>query len=247
MIMDQPKARRGPLRPASPITPDPVEIAMEIAASGKTPADAALAVLHANAALMHDQAGLTRKQLVLASNEIFRNRIRAIRDIALAFMVVALIVAAVAVVWRASQDRSLVIQALKAPPDLVGRGLTGEVLASKLLDRLAEIDANADSLRAPETFRNDWGDDVQIDIPQTGVSIGELDRYLRQWLGERTSIGGEVVRNADGTLSLTVRAGSRGAATQTGSEAELEVLLQQAAEAVFLKTQPFRYSKYLEA
>ena len=220
---------------------------MEIAASGQTPAAAAMAVLETNAALMFEQITLSREQIGLARNERFRNRIRSVRDITIIAVVFALLMALAAVVWNASQDRSLVIQALNAPPDLVARGLTGEVLSSKLLDRLAEIDANADSLRAPETFRNDWGDDIQIEIPQTGVSIGELDRYLRQWLGERTGIGGEVVRNADGTVSLTVRAGSGGAVTRTGSEAELSGLLQQAAEAVFHKTQPFRYSKFLEA
>lgn len=150
-------------------------------------------------------------------------------------------------VWNASHDRSLIIQALNIPPELEVRGLTGEVVAAKLLDRLAEIDANADSLRAPETFRNDWGNDIQIEIPQTGVSIGELDRYLRQWLGQRTGIGGEVIRNPDGTITLTIRVGSSGAVTRTGGEAELDNLLQQTAEAVFEKTQPFRYSKYLEA
>lgn len=149
-------------------------------------------------------------------------------------------------VWNASQDRSLLIQAFSAPPELVERGLTGEVLASKLLDRLARIDSQAQSLRAPETFRNDWGSEIQVEIPQTGVSIGELDKYLRQWLGKRTGIDGEVVRIGD-QVAVTVRIGSAGAVTRQGSEADLDTLMQQVAEAVFQGTQPFRYSKYLES
>ena len=148
-------------------------------------------------------------------------------------------------VWDASQDRSLVIKALNVPPELETRGLTGEVLAAKLLDRLAEIDATARSFRAAETFRNDWGSDIQVEIPQTGVSIGELDRTLRQWLGNRTEIGGEVVIR-DQALALTVRVGSEGTVTATGQEAEVDALLQRLAEGVFERSQPFRYSKYLE-
>ena len=98
--MDEPKARRGRQRPAAPTTPDPVEIAMEAEASGIAPTGEASALLRRQTvlideqiALSREQAGLTRKQLVLASNEIFRNRIRSIRDIAIAAVVVALIVA----------------------------------------------------------------------------------------------------------------------------------------------------------
>ena len=43
MTIEEPKARKGRQRPTAPNTPDPVEIAMEIAASGQTPADAATA------------------------------------------------------------------------------------------------------------------------------------------------------------------------------------------------------------
>jgi len=62
---------------------------------------------------------------------------------------------------------------------------------------------------AAETFRNDWGSEIQVEIPQTGVSIGELDKYLRQWLGKRTGIGGEAVRIGD-QVAVTVRVARRG-------------------------------------
>lgn len=225
---------------AAPTTADAIEIAMAAQAADRSGDSPAQEVLRKHGRLLDEQLKHVRLQ---AFSERMGAGLKLLAG--LAGLILASVLATM--VWSASRDRSLVIQAFNTPPELQSRGLTGEVVAAKLLDRLAEIDANADSLRAPETFRNDWGDDIQIEIPQTGVSIGELDRYLRQWLGERTGIGGEVVRNADGTVSLTVRAGSGGAVTQSGSEAELNGLLQQAAEAVFHKTQPFRYSKYLEA
>jgi tetratricopeptide (TPR) repeat protein len=138
-----------------------------------------------------------------------------------------------------------VIQAFSVPPDMAARGLTGEVLGGRLLDRIAAIDAQALSYRAPETFANDWAGRIQVEIPQTGVSVSELDQHLRNLLGERTTISGEASREPAG-LTLTVRVGTAGASTVRGSDADLDGMLQQAAEAAFGRTQPFRYSKYLE-
>ena len=72
---DKPRLKRRRATPAA-TTPDPIEIAMEVAATGQTPSGAALEVLRAN-------AELTRKQLVLARNELLRNRIKTARDFAL--------------------------------------------------------------------------------------------------------------------------------------------------------------------
>lgn len=30
---------------------------------------------------------------------------------------------------------------------------------------------------------NDWRGNVKVEIPQIGISLGELNRYLRAWLG----------------------------------------------------------------
>jgi tetratricopeptide (TPR) repeat protein len=233
----KPRAKRVRAERA-PTTPDPIEIAMELDAADAAPDSPAREVLRKHSRLIDSQL----KYLGL---QTFSERLSA----GLKMLVAAVgLVASVSVglmVWDASQDRSLVIKALNVPPELESRGLTGEVLAAKLLDRLAEIDATARSFRAAETFRNDWGSDIQVEIPQTGVSIGELDRTLRQWLGNRTEIGGEVVIR-DQALALTVRVGAEGTVTATGQEAEVDALLQRLAEGVFERSQPFRYSKYLE-
>ena len=115
MTINEPKGRKARPRPAAPTTPDPVEIAMEIAASGQTPAAAALEVLQTNAALMREQIGLAR-------NERFRNRIKAVRDIALAFVVLLIAAGVIGFVWNARQASGLVIQPLSMPPDLAARG-----------------------------------------------------------------------------------------------------------------------------
>ncbi|MBC7575921.1 MAG: hypothetical protein H7312_00955, partial [Tardiphaga sp.] len=75
-------------------------------------------------------------------------------------------------VMNARSDRGLVIEALSVPPDLAQRGLTGQTMAAALADKLAEIDRTARSFRTTQTMTVNWGNDVKIQIPETGVSIG---------------------------------------------------------------------------
>ena len=148
-------------------------------------------------------------------------------------------------VWDAAHDQSLVVEPFQVPPDLAARGVTGRVLATHLLDKLGEINAKADSTRLPTSYAGNWGEEVKVEIPETGVSVGELRGFLKGWLGHETHVTGELERTPSG-LALTVRSGEDGARTVVGSETDLDALLQKGAEAAFRQTQPYRYAKYLE-
>ena len=50
-------------------------------------------------------------------------------------------------VWQAHQDHGLVIEAFSVPPDLAARGMSGQVMASQMLDRLSALQAKTDSAR----------------------------------------------------------------------------------------------------
>lgn len=153
--------------------------------------------------------------------------------------------AAAFLVWDAAQASGVVAEPFAAPPNLVEHGLSGPVLASQLLDRLTEMQAETDSLRAASTYANDWGDDIAVEIPSTGVSIGELRRYLRDWLGRQTRLSGEVFRLADGRIAVTARVSGRPASRSEGAVGELDELLRKQAEAIYAETQPYRYSVWL--
>ncbi len=157
--------------------------------------------------------------------------------------VLALVVAAV-VVWSASQYRGLVIDAFSVPPEMETVGLNGSAVATRMLDKLGAMQKATVSARAANTYANGWGDTVQVEIPQTGVSVGELWKFLREWLGEEVRITGEVVRTPTG-LRVTARAGGEPAQVFEGGPGDLEALLDKAAEAVFADTQPYRYAVYL--
>ncbi len=84
------------------------------------------------------------------------------------------------------------------------KGLTGSVVASMLLDRLTALQNKTDSSRAAGSYTRDWGNDIKVEIPNTGISISEAYRYLVGWLGNQTHISGEVYRTDNG-IALNVR------------------------------------------
>ena len=174
----------------------------------------------------------------------FSDRMKATLQVMTAAVGLAVVAVVAAMAWSAHEDHGLVVEAFSTPPDMAQRGLTGQVAATKLLDRLRDLQAASPSTRAQDSFANDWGDDIKVEIPETGVSIGELDRYLRQALGHETHISGEIARTADG-LEVSVRVGGEAGVSFSGKEADLDQLMVRAADAVYRQTQPYRYGLYL--
>jgi tetratricopeptide (TPR) repeat protein len=165
-------------------------------------------------------------------------------ELAVALIVTIIAVGLGAMIWSAASDRGLVVESFSVPPDLANRGLTGDVIAAKLLDKLSSLQSQTLSSRAASSYANNWGSDIKLQIPDTGVSIGEFNRSLHTWLGHQTRITGEVYRTPAG-LSVTARVGSDSSPTFTGTDADLDRLIRQAAESVYHATQPYRYAVYL--
>jgi tetratricopeptide (TPR) repeat protein len=156
----------------------------------------------------------------------------------------AIALALAVMAWRAHEDHGVSIAAFSVPPDFAQRGLTGQVVASEVLDRLAEFQSRTVTARPASTYANDWGGDIKVEIPETGVSIGELSRYLREWLGSETRISGEIVRTPQG-LAVTARAGDAPGRRFEGLETDIDKLVGQTAEAIYAQTQPYRHAVYL--
>jgi hypothetical protein len=101
------------------------------------------------------------------------------------------------------------------------------------------------STRPAKSYANDWGKEgIKLEIPETGVSLSELDAFLRNRLGHDTRITGEIIRTPSG-LTLTARAEGDGAQSVKGSPEDLDGLVQKSAEAIYRLTQPYRYGMYL--
>jgi len=190
---------------------------------------------------LHEQRELMLSRLRLGR---WKDRVTLALQLMTAVVGLAIAMAVGAMAWQAHEDHGLSIAPFSVPPDLVARGLTGQVVAARVLDRLSQLQAETVSARPASSYANDWGDEIKVEIPETGVSIGELNRYLRAWLGSETRVTGEVVRiGAD--LQVLARAGEATARPAQGPEADLDGLIAQAAEAVFAQTQPYRFAVYL--
>ncbi|WP_125469906.1 hypothetical protein [Caulobacter vibrioides] len=222
------RTRKSPRAPA-PTTPDPIEIAMEAKASGRDPVGSA-------------------EQLLLSQNRLIGWQIASERaGFALKVLTglagLIALVAVLALVWSASQYRGVTIKPFSVPPEMEARGLTGAVVAERVIDRLARLQAATGSTRAGARYSSGWGE-VEVTIPQTGVSATELWKFLRGWLGQEIEVSGDIVK-AGTEVQLSVRADRTSAPLIRGQEADLEGLLDRAAEALFAETQAYRYGVYL--
>jgi tetratricopeptide (TPR) repeat protein len=148
-------------------------------------------------------------------------------------------------VWDAAHSKGLIIEPFSVPPDLAARGLGGEVVAGQLLDHLTQMQSVTTSSRPAQSYVTNWGNDIKVEIPETGVSIGEFQRFMKQWLGHDTRISGAVWHTASG-IAISVRAAGLGSTPILGTESDLDDLIQKAAEQAFGATQPYRYANYLD-
>jgi Flp pilus assembly protein TadD len=190
---------------------------------------------------LHEQRELVLSRLRWGR---FSDRVKAAIQVMTALVGLAVVSALGAMAWGASREHGVVVEAFSVPPDLAARGLNGQVVAGKFLDDLQRMQAQTKSRRAPSTYVNNWSGEIKVEIPETGVSIGELHRLLVDWLGRNTRIEGDVYRTSQG-LAVTARAGALPAADQAGAETDLDALIQAAAEDIYGKTQPYRYGVYL--
>jgi DNA-binding XRE family transcriptional regulator len=201
-------------------------------------------------ALDADQSPDIRADEVLAQAHVRRGSPKgritlALQGLSLA-VGLALALAVAAMAWRAHEARGMRIEAFSVPPELAQRGVTGQVVASQLLDRLRVLQAKTVIKRPASSSADGWRMDINVETPETGVSIGALNRSLRGWLGSETHISGEIVRTPLG-LAVTARVGPAPGWRFEGPDASLDMLMAQAAEAIYAQTQPYHWAVYLSS
>jgi hypothetical protein len=134
------------------------------------------------------------------------------------------------VIISAARSRSLVIDAFDAPPALAERGISGKVAANGLLDAISVIQDASKSASAKRKVASAWTGAINVEVPQTGLSISEIERLLRARLGHDTHISGDLVQQSDGGLKLTVRGDGIRPKAFTGQADGLDALTTPAAE-----------------
>ncbi|MES2753770.1 MAG: tetratricopeptide repeat protein [Pseudomonadota bacterium] len=224
-----------PAPETAPDTPDPIEIALKAVAADADGHPLARAVLEKHAKLLDVQCQREREEWSVL-------RVQRWTRWLILGAVVALLVGIAALLWNASRSTSLVIEPFEVPPQLAQRGLTGKVVSARVLDELARLQRDTESMRGAKSYANDWQGDIKLDIPQTGLSVGEAWRTLKGWLGAQTSIGGEIVLAPQGALGITTRAGAESGGTVAGPADDFDRLVGEAAARLYRITQPYRFA-----
>jgi tetratricopeptide (TPR) repeat protein len=151
--------------------------------------------------------------------------------------------------WQAHEARGLVISPFNTPPGFAERGESGEVLAAQLQDKLLQMQRDTAALDQGAEVKADDDREFKVEIPETGISLGELQRLLRGWLSHETNVTGSVTQpvggSAPGALVLSVRVGDEPLATPAQADGDLGALLQTASERVYERINPLRYAAWL--
>ena len=152
---------------------------------------------------------------------------------------------AVLMIRDAVTSRQVVVEPFRIPSTVAAHGIDGAIAASGLLDELGRLQVATRSTSAARNLTGAWSGNFKLDVPETGISLGELSRLLRDRFGHDVHIDGDLVETPAGGFSLTVRGNGVPPKTIEGSAADLRKLTVAAAEYVYSKSQPGRWASYL--
>jgi tetratricopeptide (TPR) repeat protein len=198
-----------------------------------------------------ERAGLEKQHIEAQNHHLhlqhIHDKLRLVLDAALACFGLALGLLLLWAVWTATRSRSVVVEAFTVPPSFEARGLSGAVVAAEFLDRLQEIQRRGALNPTDSTPIEDaWSREIRVEVPETGISLGDIQRFLRSLLGHDVHISGAVVES-DGGLVLTVRGNGVPAQRLAGKASELDVLIGSAAERALGVARPTELLGYLES
>jgi tetratricopeptide (TPR) repeat protein len=207
-------------------------------------------------AYLREQTELSRaqKRSVEAEHEFFMAewapRLLALRlrtgfQIFIALFATVIGIGIAVVIYSAIQSRSVVIDPFDIAPNVAADVPSGKIVAAGLLDVLTRIQAATRSNAEHRSLSNAWTNDISIDVPETGISIGQLERMLKTRFGHDQHIEGDLVKTNSGALAITVRGSGVLPKTFTDEGRNLDKLLTQAGEYVFGQSQPGLWAAYL--
>jgi len=246
----------APAAVAMGLDPAAAALAMDAAESDPDLAEKAGAYFDKQAQLVDEQTRLVKlqtehlheqREVVLANLKLrgHGERFKLASQLFFVLVATALGVGALVMLSDAVSSRAVIVEQFDAPPALAASGLSGKVVASDLLDELTRLQAATRSAAAKRKLANDWTGDIKVEIPETGISIGEVERLLHKRFGHDLHIGGDLVQTEDGGVALSVRGDGVLPKVFTGAAGDLEKLTTQAAEYIYGESQPGLFATYL--
>jgi hypothetical protein len=98
------------------------------------------------------------------------------------------------VIYSAVQSRSVVIEPFDIAPNVAAEVPSGKIVAAGLLDVLTRIQAASRASIEHRKLSNAWTNEISIEVPETGISIGQLERTIKTRFGHDQHIDGDLAR-----------------------------------------------------
>ncbi len=178
----------------------------------------------------------------------FNDQLSGAFRIILVILGLAVLAGLAALLWNAREADGLIVDSFSAPADFAARGMGGDVLANDLINRLSEIRkitlAHSISNTSDVSLN---GNDIRVDIPDTGISLGEAWRLLRRWLGHEKHLTGSLRELPGGKIALHAGFADGTRLDVSGPAGDLDKLEQNLAEQVFTHFDPSNVVLYLWA
>jgi tetratricopeptide (TPR) repeat protein len=176
----------------------------------------------------------------------FGLRLRVGFQIFVALVATVIGIGAAIMIRDALSSRSVVIDPFEIAPNIATQVPSGKIVAAGLLDVLTQIQAANRSSAEHRALSNAWTNDIAIEVPETGISFGQLERLLKTRFGHDQHIDGDLVQTQKGGVALTVRGTGILPKTFTDEGRNLDKLLTQAGEYVYGQSQPGLWAAYLD-
>jgi tetratricopeptide (TPR) repeat protein len=175
----------------------------------------------------------------------------AIPSVAKTLSLAAAVAFAALIAYAELTGQRVVIEPFEVPSLLRDSGFTSRTIANKLTDHIATIRATAKTSMRRKQFVSSSEAAPQILALGGGISLDAIFQYAREFLGrEPVRIVGEIVttreaRDGPPQVHVTVRVQGKPPRTVLGPLTNLDALLLQSAEHIFLHTQPYVLASYL--
>jgi len=188
------------------------------------------------------------KRFIISAYKFFRDDFSQLIGSTLALAIVVIFVYSYLI------SPSILIEPFGAPEDLARQGLTGHVIAQKLLDEINLIKAKTRTRTFPRgvmlpgsiepNIAPSWPAQ-DIDVTIKGTSLNSLIHYIASLLGRDVRIGGEIVRT-DNIWNATLRISSEPRPI-VASSTELSDLLRGLAVSTLRIIKPIKLAEYYHA
>jgi tetratricopeptide (TPR) repeat protein len=194
-----------------------------------------------HAARLHNLRGQAREVDIRR----FGLRLRVGFQLFIAFVATVIGIGAAIMLHDAVTSRRVAVDPFDIAPNVAAQVPSGRIIAAGLLDELSRLQDATRSEIVGRDLSSAWESQVKLEVPQTGISLGEISRLLRERFGADVHIDGDLVATPTG-LALTVRGNGVPPLTLSAPATDLAKLTVQAAEYVYSKSQPARWAYYLQ-